>query len=119
ARGEVGTEPLPLRGPRRHRDVGAGGAAAAVEHDDVPVAQVVAVVALAGLPRGSREVVEIAGGIGRVVFVVAGRRLGAGLVPAPVRMIAVCVFRAGPALVYIVANGKHGAGDVVQEIRGQ
>src|SRR6266498_2481707 len=74
-RGEVGLEPLLLRGARGHRDV-------AVEHDDVPVPHVVAIVAFPRLTPGGPVVVEIPGRSRGLVFVVARRRLGARLVPA-------------------------------------
>src|SRR5438105_5399988 len=76
ARGEIGAQPLLLRRARGLREVAAKG-------DDVPVAQVVAVVALRRIAGGRTEVAEIAGGPGRAVLAVGGGRPGARLVPAP------------------------------------
>src|SRR5437879_10611070 len=99
ARGEIGAQPLLLRRARGLRDV-------AVKGDDVPVAQVVAVVALRRIARGRTEVAEIAGGPGRAVLVVAGDRPGARLVPAPGGGVAVGAPVAGPARMPALARQK-------------
>src|SRR3990172_10418237 len=57
--------------------------AIAVEHHDVPGAKVIAVVALGWVTGRGPEVVEVAGGSSRVVFVVTRRRHRPGLVTAP------------------------------------
>src|SRR6266571_6728844 len=67
--GEIGAQPPHLRGARRYVEL-------AVERDDVPGAQVVAVVAQAGRARQGSEVVEVAAGARRFVVVVAGDRAG-------------------------------------------
>src|SRR6266516_2637345 len=54
--GVVGLEPLLLRRARARGDVGA----VAVQHDDVPGAQIVAVVALGGVARRGAEIAEVA-----------------------------------------------------------
>src|SRR6266581_3467946 len=58
--GEIGAQPLHLCGARRHVQL-------AVDGDDVPGAQVVAVVARAGRASQRAEVVEVAAGAGRFV----------------------------------------------------
>src|SRR5256885_16675891 len=47
-----------------------------VEHDDVPGSQVVAVIALGAIAGRRSEIVEVAGGADRVVFVIADRGAG-------------------------------------------
>ena len=69
--------------------------AVAVQHDDVPGAEVVAVPALARGGRGRAEVVEIAGSAGGAVLVVAHGRLDARLVAAPARVEAAARTRPG------------------------
>src|ERR1041384_1679568 len=73
---EVCPQPLLLRRANVHRN-------AAVQSNDVPVAEVVAVVAFPRRARGGAEVVEITSGACRVVIVVARDRPGASLEPPP------------------------------------
>src|SRR5256885_16235204 len=87
---EVAPEPLLLRRAGIHGDV-------AVQDDDVPGAQLEAVIALRGVARRRAEIAVIARRAARVVIVVAGRRLGAGLVAAPGCRASLAVAR-GPAL---------------------
>ena len=112
ARGEIGAQPLFLRRARGLRDV-------AVEGDDVPVAQVVAVVALRGIARRRAEIAEVPRRAGRAVLVVAGDRPGARLVPAPRGVVAVGVIGARPAGIGVVARQEHGAGDRVEQVCGE
>ena len=113
--GEVLLEPLVL--------LGAGAAAAdqlavAVQHHEVPAAEVVAVPALAALPGRGSEVGEVARGAGRAVLVVAHRRLGAPLVAAPGRVVAALEL-AGLAVVLLrVAGDADHPGRGVEEPRG-
>src|SRR5256885_4586801 len=81
ARDEIGAEPLLLSRARGRRDP-------AVQHHDVPVAQVVAVVALAGGPSRGAEIVEVWLGTALLVLDLARRRAGARLVAAPNRVVA-------------------------------
>src|SRR5947207_9686358 len=80
ARGEIGAEPLLLCRP-------CGGRDAAVQHHDVPVAQAVAVVALAGGPSGGAEIVEVRLGTALLLLDLAGGGAGAGLMAAPGRVV--------------------------------
>ena len=112
ARGEVGLEPLLLGRAGAVRDV-------RVQGDDVPIAQVVAVIALRGVAGRRAEVAEIAGGAGRVVIVVARCRPGARFVPTPGRAVAVRVVGARAIGVGVVAQGENGARDGVQQVRGE
>src|SRR2546427_12117333 len=81
ARGEIGPQPRFLRRAGAHVDV-------AVQRNDVPGAEIVAVVAQPGRPGLRPEVAEVTGGAPRVMVVVAGRGAGAPLVPAPGRGVA-------------------------------
>src|SRR5256885_15854572 len=78
ARGEIGAEPLLLSRARGRRD-------AAVQYHDVPVAQVVAVVALAGGPSRRAEIVEVRLGAPLLVLDLAGRGARPRLMAAPGR----------------------------------
>src|SRR2546421_4700882 len=83
-RGEIRAEPLFLR--RTDRDV-----VAAIEHDDVPRAQFIAVVASTPRPRHGAEIREIRhAGVG-LVLVVPGSGTRSPAVPAPGWLIAVAV----------------------------
>src|SRR5206468_11433885 len=113
--GEVGLEPRLLRRAHGSRHIGVR----AVQHDDVPRPEIVALVAgLGRVARGCTEIGEIRdrGGAG-VVFVVAGRRVRAGLVAAPRGVIAVLVVRCRPVGEGVVADREHGAGNRVEDGR--
>src|SRR5256884_8421766 len=107
ARGEIGAEPLLLCRP-------CGGRDAAVQHHDVPVAQVVAVVALAGGPRRRAEIVEVRLGTALLVLDLAGRGAGARLMAAPGRVVALVEPIPGAVVVREVAGGEDGAGGPVE-----
>src|SRR5437588_691555 len=110
--GEIGAEPLLLDAARARVDV-------AVEHGHVPRAEVVAVVALGGIARSRAEIAEVAGRArGDIVFV-AGGGIGACLVPAPGRAVAVGEVTARAVHVDVVPRGEHGAGDRVEDARGR
>src|SRR3989454_577962 len=79
-RGEVGTEPALLGGARAHVQI-------RVQRDDVPGAEIVAVVAYAPFPGRDTEVTEVAGRRRRVVIVVAGNGVRALLETSPGRLI--------------------------------
>src|SRR5687768_6267966 len=87
--------------------------AIAVQRDDVPHAEVEAVIALAsragstGLNTDAIEVIEVARGTCRPVLVVAGRGIGDRLVYAPRRLIVGVEVRKAPDLVLDVAGEKH------------
>src|SRR2546430_5657616 len=92
-RREIGLEPRLLgraHGGRDERVV-------AVQHDDMPRTEVVAVITLAGIPAedariAGAPIADIADSGGtRVVVVVAGHRVRAGLVSAPARIVAILV----------------------------
>src|SRR5262249_2768354 len=109
---QVRTQPLLLCRPHVPGDVG-------VDHDDVPVAEVVRVVALGRVTGGGTEVGVVAGRASCVVFVVAGRGLGACLVPAPGRVVVGVVFREGAAVVGVVGEGVDGTVGGVQRSGGR
>ena len=121
--------------------LGAGNGAVGhgVERDEVPIAHVVAVVALAavaggaciqiGLVRAQRvggpvgtaaiEVVEVPLRARSVVVVVAGCRAGEALEPTPTRVIEIVVLDQGAVLVSVVACGEHrDRVDLDDQVRG-
>ena len=111
-RGEIGLEPRLLRRAERRRDV----AVVAVEDDDVPGAEIVAVIALGGVSRGGTEVAEIPGRRGaRVVIVVPRPRIRARLVAAPARVVAVLVVGRGAVRIGAVAEREHRPRDRVED----
>src|SRR2546428_11770233 len=81
-RGEIGPQPGILRRARGRRDV-------AVERDDMPGAELEAVITSAGGAGRGSEVGVIRGGPGRGVLVIPGAWLRARLVPAPGRIVTV------------------------------
>src|SRR6476469_10180143 len=82
--GQVSAQPLLLRRALlAAADVGALG----VERDDVPCAQVIAVVPLVGVSRPGTEVGEVAPGFRRTVLVVAWHGKGHALDLAPPRPV--------------------------------
>ena len=91
--------------------------AVAVQHDDVPGAEVVAVPALARGGRGRAEVVEVAGSAGGAVLVVAHGRLDARLVAAPARVEAAGeLVRVAVVLLGVARDGDR-AGERVEQAR--
>ena len=112
ARGEIAAEPLLLRRA-------CGGRDAAVQHHDVPVAQVVAVVALAGCPGRRAEIVEIRLRAALLVLDLARRRAGARLVAAPGGVVALVEPILGAVVVREVAGGEDRARDPIEQRGGR
>src|SRR5207237_3574574 len=109
---EVGLEPLLLGGSGPGGDV----AVIAVQHHDVPGAQVVAVIALVGVAGGGPEIAEVAVARGaRVVVTVARRGKGARLVPPPTRVVTRLVPGRSSVGVRVVAQREYGARDRVEQ----
>src|SRR5207247_2250777 len=106
--GEVGTEPLLLRRAGRRGDV-------AVEGDDVPRPDGVAVVPLPGVARERAEVRVIRRRGGAVVLVIARRRARARLVTSPGAVVAARVIGRTPVGIRVVARGEHDAGQRVEQ----
>src|SRR3990170_1442040 len=120
ARGEAGMVPVGKRARRRMGGkivpqpplLGRALVAAAdliavrVEGDDVPVADVEAVVALAAFARQGAEVREVAPRAGDVVVVVAERRAGDRLHPPPRSRVRPLERAQLPVLVLVVPGGK-------------
>src|SRR5439155_25320527 len=86
--------------------------------DNVPVAQIVAVVPPRRVSRGHTEVGEIPGRVA-VVIVIAQGGTGALSVPAPERAVAPGVILGRAAGIGVVASGEHGSGNVVQQRGGR
>ena len=79
-RGEVGAKPLFLR---RTCLTAADILAFAIEHDDVPGAEFVAVIAGLGVSGSGAKIIKVRCGAGSVKLVIAGGRPGAGFYAAP------------------------------------
>src|SRR5438132_6300056 len=111
--GEVGAEQLLLRRGDPH-------VYARVEHDDVPAAELVAVVPGAWIPGGGAEVLPVGRSPGAVVLVRADGRPGARLKPPPRRPVTIGEVR-GDAVrpVHVVAGGEDRAGDAVEQGGGR
>ena len=109
--GEIGLEPQVLCRAGTEGDE----AAVRVQHDDVPGSEVEAVVAQAPRSHAVAEVVER--GIGRagVVLVIAQGGVGAGLVTAPGRIVAVLVVGRSAVRERVVPQRHHGAQDRVED----
>src|SRR5690606_3453026 len=111
-RGEVGREPRELLGAGLDVDL-------AVQRDDVPGAEVVAVVSLARLAGVLAEVLEVRRRARRAVVVVAGDRPRALAVPSPGRVVALRELLRRAARVRVVAEREDGAGDRVEQRGGR
>src|SRR5918996_32233 len=98
---QVGPQPARLGRPGAVGDAG-------VQRDQVPAAQVEAVVAAPPRLGPLAEVVEVAGCPGRPVLVVARHRPGPGLKTAPGRVVEAPVLAQPPARVRVVAEQQHG-----------
>src|SRR5439155_1130251 len=84
---------------RAHR--GRDARVVAVQYDDVPGAEIVAVVSPGRIVGGGSEVAEVSdGGGARVVVVVAERGVGAGLVAPPGGGVTIRIVRRRPARVF-------------------
>src|SRR5439155_1008491 len=86
--------------------------------DDVPSAEVVAVVALRRIAGGGAEVAEVPRGAGRLVIALARSGLRAGLVPAPARVVALLVLGKRAAVIGVVAGREDGPWDPVEQVGG-
>lgn len=104
--GQVGLEPLFLRGASL---AASDLAAVAVDRDDVPSAEIEAVVA-ARRVGGGTEVVEVVRSPGGPVVVVARDRVDPGLERAPGAVEQVGVVAGGAGAVRDVAQGQHARG---------
>ena len=107
-RREVGAEPLLLGRACAHVDLG-------VQRHDVPAAEIVAVVALAGVAGGDAEVTEIARRPGLLIVVVARHRVRALAVAAPAGREAILVVRIGAVRVRVVAQQEHRTRDSIEQ----
>ncbi len=114
-RREVLPQPLLLG---RSRVAAADLRAVAVDHDQVPLAEVVAVVALRGIAGRRAEVVEVAAGVRRAVLVVADDRARARLEAAPGRAVAVGELPGRAVFVGVVAEREDRPVDVLEQVRG-
>jgi len=94
------------------------GTAVGVEDDDVPRAEIVAVITFSGISGLSIPIAKIAGSRGTVIFVVAGSRARAGFEPAPGWTVAFEEFFIGAALVSQISSGEDSAGNRVDKFGG-
>src|SRR5207247_3147100 len=104
-------QPLHLRGAGRHIEL-------AVERDDVPISEVIAVVAFGRVPRRGADVAEVPGRARGVVVVVAGDGTGTGQVSAPRRGVPLGVVGGGTHGVGVVAEPDHGPRDTGGQVQG-
>src|SRR5256886_5146533 len=87
--------------------------------DDVPGAEIVAVIGLGRVAGGRAEVAEIASrGAARVVFVITRRRVGARFVAAPRGVVAVREVIGRAAGIGVVTQREHRSGNRVEQVRG-
>src|SRR5579871_885503 len=84
----------------------------------MPHTEVKAVVALADRARAVAPIAEVIAGVGRAVFVVTQRRVGAVLETAPRRAVALMKFGGIAVFVGQVAGGKNLARDFLDELGG-
>ena len=102
--GKIRPEPLLLR---RARAAAADGRAVRVERDQVPAAEIEAVVALRRIARCGAEVLVVARRSRGLVLVVPGRRTGDPLHASPGRVVRRAELRERPVLVLDVAEREH------------
>ena len=113
---QIGPQPLLLRRPCLAATAVPQPGALAVQDDDVPVAEGVAVIATrrsiacrADLHTDTVEVIEVGRGIRRGEVMVASRRTCACFMTTPGRVVAVGELRRGTALVRVIAEREHRA----------
>jgi len=111
ARGEIGAEPLLLRPAGMPVDV-------AVQDDDVPIAEVVAVVPLVPVRGSHAEIGEVPLRGRRQVVVIPGRGTSPLPVTAPGGLVAPRVFGRCAVLIGVVAEREHGAWNAVKQLGG-
>src|ERR671915_1224129 len=97
-RREVSVQPRHLRGAGARADV-------AVERDDVPFTNVIAVVAFVGVASGRTEVAEVSRRSGRHVLFVARYRPRASLVSPPAWVIARVEVAAATIGIHVISEG--------------
>src|SRR6267154_2159623 len=113
-RGEIGAQPLFLRG--------AGVAAAnvlafAIQNDDVPGSELVAVVTGLGVTCSGTKIIEVRGGTGGMKFVIARSRPRAGFYAAPSLVVTLEIFLAA-IRIGEVAGDHNSAGDLLEQFCG-
>src|SRR3989442_9225430 len=96
----------------------ARGTAVCVEYNDVPRAEVIAVITLAFRPRSGSPVLKVRGGSLRgSVLVIAQRRARPPLEAPPSRIVAVLKVAPAPRFVRQVAGGKDYARNLLDQLR--
>ena len=108
--GEVGLQPLPLRGI----ELGGNRGGTGVQHDDVPGTELVAVVALRRIAGHFSEIVEIRLRSSGIVLVVAEGREGAGAMAAPARLVTPGEVVGASGRIGVIAERHHGARNAVE-----
>src|SRR6267154_195596 len=112
--GEIGAQPFFLG---RTGFTAADILAFAIQHNDVPGSQFVAVVAGLWVTGGGAKIVEVRGGAGSMKFVIAGGRPGTGFCATPSLVVTdeilLAAIRIGE-----VADSHDGAGELVEELGG-
>src|SRR5262245_39766637 len=87
----------------------------AVEHDNVPCPEVVAVIALVRVPGGGAEIIEVALGARRIILMVTGRRACTRQVTTPRGIVAIGVLGIRAVGVHRIAEGRNRPRDSVEQ----
>src|SRR5229473_2324591 len=112
--GEIGAQPFFLG---RTRFTAADILAFAIQDDNVPRSQFIAVVAGLRVTGGGAKIVEIRGGAGSMKFVVAGGRPGTGFCTTPSLVVTDKILLAA-IRIGEVADSHDGASELVEELGG-
>src|SRR5580698_10616943 len=107
-RSEVSAQPFLLT---RSRVAAANFSAFAIQHDDVPRAEIVAVIALLWITGCSPEIIEIRSRATRMEFVIAHCWLRAGSYTTPGFVVAIVELFLCAGRISVVADGEDLAGD--------
>src|SRR5947207_15294157 len=91
-------------------------AAIAIDHNDMPGAQIVAVEALGRIASGGPKIGEVARRARRLVLVIAGCWAGARLMPAPCRIITGVELIERTIGIGVIAGGKDRASNHIQQL---
>src|SRR5688572_13355884 len=99
---QVGAQPLLLWGSCLTADK----RTITIKHDNVPRTEIVAVIALGRVPGGGAEIIEVALGVRRIIFMVPGRGARARQVSTPRGVVAIGILGIRAVGVYRIAEGR-------------
>src|SRR5690242_12183457 len=112
-RGEIGAQPLFLR---RARLAAADVFAFAIQNDNVPGSEFVAVVTGLGVARGGAKIIKVRRGAGRMKFVIARGGASAGLYAAPGLVVTREIFLAAIGIGEVAGN-HYRTGNLFEQFR--